>query len=177
VSRERDAWLTAFEGIDYLKRDGAENARVGDLPDVLSPRLRGRLNADTVRVPIQSLMDIAKRIDALSRRVVELESGGPILTEESLRAYEAQQEAAERAAVKVGVLAEDAEGDWAALYDHRGKLARETGHVSDVRSTTVRDGWSVTVIDCEGLLDGDVGEDFPPTIDGLRHLMAKRSKA
>lgn len=169
-------WLDAFEGIDYTPMAGEATS----FADVIGPRSLAnngyeRPATDRVLVPLGSLHAIADRIDTLSRALVAAQGGGAPLDQAALDAHaKAEQEAAERAAVKRGILAEDAEGDWAALYDHTGRKARASGHVSDVRSTAVREGWSVVVLDCEGVLDADTGEDFPETIDALKRMLAER---
>ena len=164
-----DAWLDAFDGIDY-------SAGGGSLPDVIQPRLRGRLDTDTVRVPIRALQDIAERINGLSEALIVAQGGSASgLGEAELQAYLAEQASAERAAVKRGVLAEDAEGDWAALYDHSGKRV-SSGHLSNMRHEVVHEGWSVVVADCEGLLDPD-GDEVPATLDALNYLLKRQREA
>ena len=173
-------WLSAFEGIDYFPQAGTPLT----FNSVVGPRLRWRVDTERVLIPIGTLFDIAKRIDSLSAALVEAQGGSAAaLGEQELRSYQAQQEAAERAAAKVGVLVEDFNGDWSALYNAAGKRV-ETGHVSSVRDIVVRDSWTTTRIDAEGLLfDWGSGasptpedlQEFPPTLAELQRAMRKRA--
>lgn len=170
-------WQSVFEGIPYYVRDGAETKEAGDLSEVLGRRLRGRLDSDTVRIPIASLFAIAKRIEAQSSTIVALSGGsGPTLDADALAAYEAEMEAAERAAVKRGILVTDSDEDscWSALYDHGGNLV-EQGHGSSVNATVRNNSWAVVVQDFPGILDADAGEDFPDTIDQVKRMVIQRA--
>jgi hypothetical protein len=159
-------WLNAFDGIDYKPQAGTPRT----LKEVVSPRLRNRLDTDCVRIPIGTLYDIAKRINAQSERIAFLEGAGATLTPESLAAYEAQQAEAERAAAKTGVLFEDLAADdgWSALYGKDGRLVTQD-HTSNVRDLIVNEGWQVHRVSAEGIMfDWSTGAD--PTPDDLQEF-------
>lgn len=182
------AWLAPFDGIPISAAAAAQPPEtmftIPDLADVLAKRAAVRAGNGNVVVSVASLRAIAERLEQQSQRILALEGGiGALIDAEAVEAYQAQQEAAERAAVKVGVLVVDPAEDsaWSGLYDHAGRLV-EQGHGSNIVSRITDEGWSVTKVDAEGLLfdwngDSDPSDDdlteFPDNLGALNAALAR----
>lgn len=170
-------WLDAFKGIEYTAPAGAEHRVVGDLPNVIAPRLRNRLDYESVRIPIRALHDIAQRIDAQSRRIAELEGGfGPVIDQAAVDAWEAQQRELEAAARPSGVYFEDTDDGWAAIYGANGRIAH-SGPAADIKNVIEEEGWIVSIFEAPGFLRGNL---FPNSLKDTQHaygayLRAKRA--
>lgn len=166
--RAGPAWLDAFAGIEYTVAAGAEHRVVGDLPDVVGPRLRNRIDSESVRIPIRALYDIAKRIEAQSQRIVELEGGiGEMIDQSAVDAWEA-----ERSAMKTGVACFDNASGEAVLYGSNGDLAHADS-CEAVQGFIEEEGWGVTVFDAPGLLERSV----PDTLVDFQHAFGAHLRA
>lgn len=158
-------WTEPYRGLPWTATGVGDNPP--DAADVLAAR--SKRGGNMVLVPMGVLVGMASRLDSQSRALVAAQGGlGASLGPSDLAAYTAAQEAAaERAAAKMGVLAEDAEGDWAALYASTGALIQE-GDVRDVRDVIVREAWSVVRLDCEG---GVIQDRFPASLGALNRIL------
>jgi hypothetical protein len=166
-------WLAAFDGIEYTPQAGTARP----FGDVVGPRLRRRLDTDRVLIPVGSLRDIARRIDALSTALVEAQGGSAAaLDEAALQRYQAEQEAAERAAAAtrqgVYVIAPEDGESYAALYVEGQRVAHNGGDAD--RDEAMLDGYTYTTVRAPNLLRGR--NTWPTTLTEVQAMIGKQRR-
>ena len=138
-------WEETFRGIPHYLNfmDETVESEAGDLADYIAERKRNRPDHAGVRVPIASLIDIAKRIDAQSREIARLSGLGPAIDASDVEAEEARL-----AKLRSGVLVVD--GDKAALYGTN--LLDASGQLEWLERRIELDAWTVNRFDAPGFL-------------------------